>query len=195
MARHTVTTETVQTIEAALAEMAAEQTAAAERIAALRAELRLARGTADVTEAARAAAAPAPAPPLPDRVEAALRAGIWSLDELCHEVRAPAGPVSAALKRARTARQVYNVGAEDRPRWTWVPGDAVETQALYAHVERLISERPFEFAELLAATGARRGRVSGAIVSFQHAGRRVLNLGTTAKARWFLLPAKNGARR
>lgn len=163
--------------------IAATAQAALTQIDELRA--RLARGTDDVTEQARAAAA---TPPLADRIESALRAGLWSLDDLCREVRAPAGPVAKILKRAKEARQVYNVGAEDRPVWTWVIGDVADTQVLYAHVARLIEYRPFELAELQLATGARRGRVSGAIVSFQHGGRKVLNLGTQKHARWMLLP-------
>lgn len=177
-------------IEAELDRLTRAQAAAAERIEKIRAELNLARGTDDVTDAARAAVAATP--PLAERVERALRSGIWSLADLCHEVKAPPGPVGKALKRAREARQVFNVGSEDRPRWTWIPGDAVETQELYAHIERLITDRPFWFAELLDATGARRGRVSGAIVSFQHAGRKVMNLGTEARARWFMPLRANG---
>lgn len=171
-------------IEAELDRLTREQAAAAARIDEIRAELQLARGTGDVTDAARAAVA-AP-PPLAERVEHALRTGIYSLAELCQEVKSPPGPVGKVLKHARAARQVYNVGSEDRPRWTWIIGDAVETQELYAHVERLITDRPFTFAELLDATGARRGRISGAIVSFQHAGRKVMNLGSESKARWFM---------
>lgn len=180
------------TPEEILEQLAAEQAQLAERIATVRGML--ARGTGDVTQAAAAARAavaltpPALAPSLTERVEGALRTGVWSLDDLCREVRAPAGPVSAILKRARAARHVYNVGSEDRPRWTWILGDEVPTQTLYAKVERLVSEVPLEFEQLLKATGARRGRVSGAIVDLQKRyGRdKVLNLGTPARARWFL---------
>jgi len=177
-------------------------------IDALRKEVRFARGTGDVTEAAAqaaqaahaalaAAARPAnePTQSLDERVEAALRQGIWSLADLCAAVRAPANPVNAVLKRARGQRKVFNVGTEDRPRWTWIIGDDTETQAVYAQVARLIAERPFEFAELLAATGARRGRVSGAIVDLQKKGRRVINRGTANRAQWFLLDRGTAAKR
>lgn len=182
------------TPEELLEQIAAEQAQIAERLATVRAMI--ARGTGDVTQAAaaaRAAAAltpPVVAPPLAERLESALRSGIWSLDELAQRVRAPANTIAAHLKRWRVARQIYNVGSEDQPRWIWIVGDPPDGQpaALYSMIEQLIAFRPFEFAELAAATGARRGKISGAIVDLQKRFGRgaVLNLGTQARARWFL---------
>lgn len=174
---------------------AAEQLArAAEQIAAL--QTRLARGTSDVTEVARIAvarqAAEAPVPvaevartaTLLERVEAALRREPMSLQDLCREVRAPAGPVSAARRRLKT----YNVGSEERPLWTLVIGDAVDTATAYAKVWQLIAIRPFESSELEAATGIRRGRVQGALVDAQRLGGQTINAGGTKnRRRWFLV--------
>lgn len=177
----------------ALDDLVREQDA---RVAALQAKL--ARGTGDVTDAAAAAIrvataltppAVSPMPPLPERIETELRARFLSLKELCHRVRAPAGPVSAFLKRAKAQRLVYNVGSEEQPVYTWVIGDDAPTTELYPLVERLIARRPFEHAELMSATGARRGRVSGAIVDIakRHGRDAVRNVGgTRARHRWFL---------
>jgi hypothetical protein len=193
--------------QAVLLSLARENT---EALAKVRAELRLAKGTRDVTgDAAKAVAIAAPpttvvlpppvapandtGPSLAERVEQTLRNGIHSLDDLCKIVRAPAGPVSAILKRARAHRQIYNVGSEERPRWVWILGDEAPTREVYAMVALLIADRPFEFSELQAATGARRGRVSGAIVDLQKHGRRVVNRGQANRARWFLMEKGAGS--
>jgi myo-inositol catabolism protein IolC len=192
---HTLTD--TRAIEAQLEALAAEQAASAERILALRAQL--ARGTADVTEQARTAAKaalpvakPEPAQPLVTlaaRLEALLRSAARSHDDLVLETAAPAGRVAAALRALKASRQIYNLGSEDRPRWVWVVGDQTSTPDLRVAVEAILRERPTTFAELLAATGARRGRVSGVIVALQREGARIERHGDEHRERWFLAPA------
>lgn len=217
--------KTLRSIERTLAQLSQDQRTAVEAIEDLRARV-LARGTEDVTAAANAVtshiiedAPPANdvAPPAPvarpervvslslaDKVERALREDVLTLEELCRAVRAPAGPVSAVLKRARAAKRLYNVApAERAPAWSWIPENyapgTAGTSVLYPLVARLISVRPFTFAELRDATGCHeevgtrsRGRVSGAIVALQkrHALRKgppVLEIGPTGeRTAWFL---------
>lgn len=163
----------------------------------------LPRGTQnDLQKAARAATIAAAAPPRPQepplaaRVEAALRSGVHALDELAGEVRAPTGRVAAELKKHKQAGRVYNLGTEDRPRWTWVVGDDASPDELAEAVLRILRTTPMYRAELLAATGARDNRVGGAMRKIQREGLGVVvdvspQSGDPQKhrARWFVLPA------
>lgn len=200
--------QTVTALESALAELAERaqrQAAALERVTARAEELeqRLARGTADhtadlltaewspiptkVTPAKRAPTPPpAPARDLRAELEAALRARPSSLTELARTLHVPVNHVVIALRGLRKAGRVYNVGTAEAPRWTWVVGDDGPMPELAATVEALIRDRPMTFAELLAATGARRGRVSGVIVALQRGGAAIENRGDPRRARWFL---------
>jgi len=166
--------------------------------------IKLARGTRDVTaEAAAVARAP-----LAERVEAALRVGPMSLVELADAVGDSGAAVQKELRRMRAARcptrstdapdarMVYNHGTEYDPRWSWVVGDQTPTAELSAAVEKMITTRPYTFAELTAATGARRGRLSGVLVKFQRDERDIVNEnGTDRQYRWKMKPLAGGRRR
>ena len=78
--------------------------------------------------------------------------------------------------------------------WLWVIGDKTTTRELNDHVARLITYTPMTFAQLLAATGARRGRVSGALVEVQKTRSDWKNLGDERTYRWFLPPIKRARR-
>lgn len=180
-------------IEAALEQLSAEQSQIAERIAELR-TLALARGTNDVTAAARAAVATLAATPandprtLQDRVEHAIARRALSTAELCREVRAPAGPVTLCLKRLRTAKRVYNLGTDDVPRWILRVGPDAEHRVLAGVVEAAIRERPLWLQELVAVTGeTNRNRISGILAKMTvREVEPAVNLGTATKGRWFL---------
>ncbi len=105
-------------------------------------------------------------------------------------LRVPVGRVALALRNLRKAKRVFNLGSDVAPAWMPVVGDEAPTTVLYAAVERMLSTRPMTFAELTAATGARRGRLSGVIVQMQRSGRAIANRGTERRARWMLLPKK-----
>ncbi len=190
-------------IEAQLEALAAEQASVAERILALRAQI--ARGTGDVTEDAIAAAAevrraarpvlavvgePQPLASLAARLEGALRSAPRSIADLALDTGAPAGRVAAAMRALKSAGRVYNLGTEERPLWFWVVGDEGVTPELRAAVETILRVRPTTFAELLEATGARRGRVSGVIVELQREGAKIENHGDGRRARWFMPTAR-----
>ena len=152
-----------------------------EQVEQLRKQVALARGTREVVPATQPQT-------LAQRVERELREHIMSLDQLVHKLEAPAGKVAAVLKEHRP--QLHNVGTEDRARWTWKIGDATSTKELRTLVERLIEDQPLTTAELVQATGARAGRVGGAIVEIQRSGANVLDLGIGGKGRWFVVSAK-----
>jgi len=71
---------------------------------------------------------------------------------------------------ADEAKQVYNLGTEDDPRWIWVIGDETPPEDLSVVVRKMISYRPLTFSQLTVATGARRGRLSGRLVQMQRDG-------------------------
>lgn len=139
---------------------------AAQTIARIERQLptRLARGSVDVTTAAKAAA-------LGPRLEEVLRTHVYSFAELVAALGVPPGRVSGALGAARRAGYVANVGRADEPRWTWVVGDEGPTQKLRELVLRLLAARPITIAELVSATGARDNRVKGVLMKLTEEGR------------------------
>lgn len=182
-ARKTITSNP-RKVEPAIAEIArlkAETERNQKRLDEL--ETRFARGTSDVT----AQAAEARRLTIVEQAELALRVSPRSIVELADAIGRAVGPVAAALRDLKTSGKVYNVGTEERPRWTWVVGDHSTPDELHAAVERLISERPMTHEEIVAATGARANRINGVLVRLRDA-KRVYNLGTANRARWFLLP-------
>jgi hypothetical protein len=102
-------------------------------------------------------------------------------------------PVLKALQSNARAFDVSPVGAR-APLWLGVIGDTATTPELYALIYRLLQIRPWAFSELMQVTGARRGRVSGAIVELQKghgpAGYELVNAGTETAYRHHLVPKR-----
>lgn len=71
------------------------------------------------------------------------------------------------LDQLRQEGQVFNMGFEDWPRWTWRIGENSDTATLRNVILRLISERPMALRDLVAATGVKNSRVSGAVIEIQ----------------------------
>lgn len=192
-----------QTAIAAAQERAAriEADAHAERLELDRLAKAIARGTGDLTEQASEVTAP-----LARRLETVLRGprAPLSLVDLAAAVKEPAERVRKELRRMRSAfcatrsledapdaRQIHNHGTDADPRWQWVLGDQTPTDELVFAVETMLRRRAYTFAELTAATGARRGRLSGVIVKFQREGYPIINDGGTPREYlWRLLPRK-----
>lgn len=66
-------------------------------------------------------------------------------------------------------------------------GDATDTPTLIHTIERCISDRPRTLPELIELTGARRNRISGALVKLQvKRPGSVKNAGTNARALWWI---------
>ena len=123
---------------------------------------------------------------LATKVEALLRVAPMSLAELAAELETPTGKVSAALSRLKKAGRVWNVGAEDRPRWRWVIGDDCSFPELVDEVHRLLADRPMTHADLKAATGANPNRLKGAVTQLVRNGVKVVNSsGDPRKAIWY----------
>lgn len=157
--------------------------------------IRLARGTGDVTaeaEAAKTKPTPNKMKSIENQIEQALRSehAPMSIAALAKMIAAPVGKVAAAMRELKRANRVHNLGTEDHPCWIWIVGDNTPTRELNDHVARLISHQPLTFAQLMAATGARRGRLSGALVEVQKTREDWLNLGDERTYRWFLPPVK-----
>jgi hypothetical protein len=102
-------------------------------------------------------------------------------------------PVLKSLRDDARAFDVSPVGAR-APLWLGVIGDDAATPELYALIYRLLQIRPWAFSELMQVTGARRGRVSGAIVELQKghgpAGYELVNAGTETAYRHHLVPKR-----
>jgi hypothetical protein len=152
---------------------------------------RLARGTSDIAAQAAKAVEAAKPQTLEQRIMNALLSvdAPMTFPVLCKATGSTPGRVSSSMSELRKARRVYNMGTEDHPRWIGVIGDSTSTPELNAWVKRLVSLAPMTFAQLIAATGARRGRVSGAIVQLQRdpQTRKLLqNLGDNRTYVWFL---------
>lgn len=128
----------------------------------------------------------APSAPLAERLESALRTRPMGIVELARHLRVPVGGVTAALRSLRKSHQLWNLGSEEMPRWVWVVGKKATQDELRTAVTAIIKERPVLFAELLAATGNERGRVSSILVNLQRQGHKVENHGTEARARWYI---------
>lgn len=182
---------------AILENVAATMSTAQEQITRL---LGGARGTGDVTDAARAVVAqhandnarPAPEPTVAQKIEAALRTQSLDIADLARATKVPVGKISEAMKPLRKVGQVANVGTEDHPIWAWKIGDA-PTPELVAWVRRMIMERPMTTRELAAASGARFSRVGGVMVAIQRApgeGWQILDMhrGEQHAGRWLLIP-------
>lgn len=193
-----------------------EADARAERIEADRAIRQLARGTREVAPVGDVAAsvARAGALTLAEKIEAVLRGPFAPLDirAIAAAVDEPAARVAAHLKKLRAmlcptrslddaadARQIYNLGSDDDPRWIWVVGDETSPEDLSNVVRKMLGLKPMTFAELTLATGARRGRLSGRLVQFGRDREHLENVEEpeVRPARWYMpaSPTKRGRSR
>lgn len=199
----------IAAIRRRLEELEQRDTARAERINEL--ERKLARGTGDVTEKARAATAQhrapalqkppeAPRETLTQAVERILREKPRSTLDIIEATGAAASVVTELRRQLHAARKIYNVGTDDRPQWFWRVGDDAPVAELNEAVATLLRIRPFARQELIEATGAREGRVDGAIGYWRKRMEErdhewvVLDLTRTtgnhksARAQWFMQP-------
>lgn len=183
---------------ARMKEQAAEFAKAIERIEK---QVRMARGTGDVSAAAAEAQAtvkpepqieeppPPPKQDLRSRIATALTRESLDAYQLARAVGASVSKVSELLKTLKAEQAIYNVGLAENPKWTWRVGDAADSRVLRMVVERLISERPMTTRELANATGARMSRVGGQLVEIQRSGAEIINLGHGHVYRYFMISA------
>jgi hypothetical protein len=112
-----------------------------------------------------------------------------STGELARHLKVPADKVEISLKPLR--KRLINVGTALAPAWFLRPGDDVPTPVLVDAVRTLITFRPMLHIELAAATGARAGRLDGALVALQNGGAdRIVKYGPKNRFTWFIPPAE-----
>lgn len=127
--------------------------------------------------------------PLPDRIYSYLEEHATELKVLAKALGADPEEVEGALHALSKAGRIANVGLPSSPRWTAVVGDGISTPALNSLVLRLIAVTPMTVKELQVATGARLGRVGGAIVAAQRTSA-VIDVEPTQRAgRYYVVPA------
>lgn len=176
----------VENIEATLSAMQEQVTRLQQELTKVRA-----KGTGDLTAQAAAAVAqvaremPAPKPGITVRIESVLRDKIMTLNALAKEIGESSSKTNTALRSMR--KNLANVGTPTCARWTWRVGPQATAAELISAVRRLIMDQPLTTAELVASTGCSVQRVSGAMVALQRSAK-VLNLGSTSRGRWFLVP-------
>lgn len=116
--------------------------------------------------------------PVQARVERLLRRSPASITELARQTRTEPEVVAACIRRARLAGgDVVNLGTLEAPAWFWRPGDEGATPDLVEAVAGLIAWRPLTLRQLVDATGARRNRISGALVRLRESGAKLENHG------------------
>ena len=169
-------TNAAQTYDARIAELE-------RKIDELRAQpMTAARGTREVAPVA------APVLPLAARIESALRADVLTLRELAKATGESTNKVSWALRQMK--RFLGDVGTKYEPRYTWKIGAKATPEERQALILRLVQEQPLSTAELVEATGIPVSLVSGALVSIQRSGARVINVGSASRHRTFVIPEK-----
>lgn len=90
--------------------------------------------------------------------------------------------------RARGTRDNIKL-APEKPRGPHWVGDNGPTPELTGAIAAICSERPLTHAEIVEATGARPGRVSGCLVEMRRAKMPLVNIGSGNRARyWFVTP-------
>ena len=127
--------------------------------------------------------------PLADRAHSYLTNHSADLRGLAKALETDPEEMEGVLHALAKEGRIANVGLVQSPRWSAIVGDSVSTQDLNVLVLRLISERPMTVKELAAATGARLGRVGGAIVAAQRTAA-VIDVEPTQRAgRYYVVPA------
>lgn len=73
----------------------------------------------------------------------------------------------------------------------WTGNDGT-TRDLMSMIERMLTERPWLYRDIVEATGAGENRVKGAITALQREGHRVVDVAPegTGKALWFIPSAE-----
>lgn len=187
-------------LESTIAELTARLEQALDRASRLEktidaTEKRVARGTVPPPPASKAPAAPTDSlklrmrrgeAPSADGVREALYLQPCDTATLAGRLDLPVSPTLNMLRVLQREGKVVNVGSVSRPLWTWVIGDDTPTADLSTTIEQLIKIRPMSLREIMAATGARMGRVSGVLVRFQRTGRPIENRGNARHGLWFL---------
>lgn len=203
----TTVKQTVSALDNALTELTDRIVQAQRRVAELEAQAtrtqrRMARGTGDYAPTAEATTPNArPAPQVASEadlegdLERILRAQPISAADSALLLGVSVARVAAQFRLFRRARKIVNAGTHERPLWSWWLGDDVSTTEIVIKVEQLLRIRPMTLAELVGIVGARRNRVSGALVILRRHGVQIDNSGNNWRAVWSIAsPLRKSAR-
>lgn len=112
------------------------------------------------------------------------------LVEQARQLRMQAEELEKTAKLARGTQRVVKPGnvIVKPTRSPYYVGDESSTGNLMAVIQRMLTERPWRFQEMLEATGARDNRIKGVIMRLQREGVRVVDVAPegTGKALWFI---------
>jgi hypothetical protein len=114
------------------------------------------------------------------------------LVEQARQLRLQAEQLEKAARVARGTERIKRATQSNvivKPaRGPYYVGDESSTGNLMAVVQRMLTERPWRFSEMLEATGARDNRIKGVIMRLQREGVRVVDVAPegTGKALWFI---------
>ncbi len=120
--------------------------------------------------------------------------------DLVQRLRDQSAALAAEAKEVeRLERQLRGVrGTRDLKKATngseYRVGDEGPTGELYDVVHRMLLEKPHTLQALIDETGARANRLKGVVWRLQLNEKRVVNLGTDAKAIWFICNDEVAAR-
>lgn len=145
-----------------------------------------ARGTRDLTAAVRPLS-------LPEQVAQLLAHEPLDTAAVAERLGVPAGRVQTIIRKLIGDGAVHNVGTDVEPLWFHVIGDDGPSDELKATILRLMQAacRAFTHRELVVITGARENRISGILAKLKDDPKtKVVNLGTGARGRWFVLPSQ-----
>lgn len=93
--------------------------------------------------------------------------------------------IKTELVKLESEGKVINVGSKDAPVWVRRVGDDAAADVLRDTLEKLVAIRPMSLPELISATGARQGRVSGLIGQLKNQ-EKVTNIGSARRALWWV---------
>lgn len=150
--------------------------------------------------------APAPAPPPPPppptqplidpikelrlKIQVALMRESLDVPKLAKTIGVTASRMDILVEVVNTLRTehwIYNVGLEERPKWTWRVGDDADRSIKIEVVKKLISERPMSSSDLMLATGIYNAKVLGGIIVDLQRAHRVLDLSPDGRSNIYLL--------
>lgn len=96
---------------------------------------------------------PAPRLTLRERIQKALLEQSMDLMQLTRAVHAERSKVQACVNEERKKGNIYNIGYEDSPVYTWRLNSAEDGMAVRRLIERLITERPMYVEDIVRAVG------------------------------------------
>jgi hypothetical protein len=110
-----------------------------------------------------------------------------SEQQLAKAFQAPEDEINQLARALETEDKIVNLGPEKEPRWAWKPGKGASPEDLTECVVKLITARPMTWRELMHATGASHGRLSGALTrAKEEFGAFNLRPDTPRRAVWFI---------